>query len=191
MGADRTSWSTEAHRALLIAVMTNVTLTSDEWSKVSKELSAKGYSYTQQAAVYAIPSFLPDHQSSPSATSAKIPHPIYLPTYPFPNSHTNFHLCLRLLPFILQFNNLRTKQPTSHDHRHHHSTIPQSSTTTANMNSTPKKTIKWDAEAERDLYGACLVVLGEPKGQTLGKAVELLHEVKGVEYTVKAATHRM
>lgn len=61
----------------------------------------------------------------------------------------------------------------------------------ANMNGTPKKTIKWDAEAERDLYGACLVVLGEPKGQTLGKAVELLREVKGVEYTVKAATHRM
>lgn len=59
------------------------------------------------------------------------------------------------------------------------------------MNSASKKAIKWDAEAERDLYGACLVILGEPKGATLGKAVELLREVKGIEYTVKAATHRM
>lgn len=59
------------------------------------------------------------------------------------------------------------------------------------MDNPTKKTFKWDAEADRDLYAACLIIAGEPKGQTLGKAVELLRETKGVSYTVKAATHRM
>lgn len=56
---------------------------------------------------------------------------------------------------------------------------------------TPSKGFKWDAEAERDLFGACLVTLGEPKGQTLAKAHELLQEKLGVTYTLKAATHRL
>lgn len=57
---------------------------------------------------------------------------------------------------------------------------------------TPKGTgFKWDAESERDLFGACLVVLGEPKGKTLAEAHKLLQELRGVTYTTKAATHRM
>lgn len=59
------------------------------------------------------------------------------------------------------------------------------------MDSTPKKGAKWDAEADRDLWAACLVTLGEPKGPTLKSAVDLLKEMKGVDYTVKAASHRM
>lgn len=59
------------------------------------------------------------------------------------------------------------------------------------MSTPSKKTSKWDAEMDRDLYAACLVIVGEPKGPTLGKAVELLREIKGVTYTVKAAMHRM
>lgn len=56
---------------------------------------------------------------------------------------------------------------------------------------TPKKAVKWGAEADRDLFAACLVVVGEPKGQTLSKAVELLRDTHGVSYTTKAASHRM
>lgn len=56
---------------------------------------------------------------------------------------------------------------------------------------TPTKGFKWDAEAERDLFGACLVVLGQPKGSTLADAHKLLQDTRGITYTVKAATHRM
>lgn len=58
MAPYRTVWGVEAHRDLLIAVMTNISLAANEWSKVSVELSAKGYSYTQQAALCDF-SFLP------------------------------------------------------------------------------------------------------------------------------------
>lgn len=50
---------------------------------------------------------------------------------------------------------------------------------------------KWDAESERDLFGACLVVLGEPKGKILADAHQLLVDTRGVTYTPKAAQHRM
>lgn len=56
---------------------------------------------------------------------------------------------------------------------------------------TPPKGFKWDGESERDLFGACLVVLGEPKGKTLANAHQLLMDTRGVSYTLKAATHRM
>lgn len=55
---------------------------------------------------------------------------------------------------------------------------------------TTKRGIKWDAETERDLFAACLVVCGEPKGATLRQAVEILNE-RGLDCTVKAASHRM
>lgn len=48
---------------------------------------------------------------------------------------------------------------------------------------------KWDAEAERDLFGACLVVLCEPKGKTLADAHQLLVDTRGVTYTPNAAHH--
>jgi hypothetical protein len=50
---------------------------------------------------------------------------------------------------------------------------------------------KWDAEAERDLFAACLVAAGEPKGPTLKKAMEILNENYGERFTQKAATHRL
>lgn len=58
------------------------------------------------------------------------------------------------------------------------------------MDSTPKRGAKWDAEADRDLWAACLVALGEPKTATLKQAVDILMETKGVDITVKAASHR-
>lgn len=55
--ADRTQWTEDAHRDLLMAVMNNITFTSLEWeTKIAPELRAKGYKYTYKAAVYA---FLP------------------------------------------------------------------------------------------------------------------------------------
>lgn len=50
---------------------------------------------------------------------------------------------------------------------------------------------KWDAEAERDLFAACLVASGEPKGPTLKKAMEVLKDTYGERFTQKAATHRL
>lgn len=50
---------------------------------------------------------------------------------------------------------------------------------------------KWTPEAERDLYAACLVAVGEPKGATLKQAVAILQESLNVTITVKAASHRM
>lgn len=51
--ADRTVWDAEAHQALLIAVMTKITLTNDEWeTKVAPQLREKGYNYTYKAAMY-------------------------------------------------------------------------------------------------------------------------------------------
>ncbi|ROW06430.1 hypothetical protein VMCG_04423 [Cytospora schulzeri] len=49
---------------------------------------------------------------------------------------------------------------------------------------------KWDAEAERDLFAACLVAAGEPKGPTLKKAMEIMNDNFGERFTQKAATHR-
>lgn len=50
---DRTIWDAEAHQTLLVAVMTQITLTNDEWdSKVCPQLRAKGYNYTYKAAMY-------------------------------------------------------------------------------------------------------------------------------------------
>lgn len=59
------------------------------------------------------------------------------------------------------------------------------------MDTPGKKGVKWSTEAERDLYAACLVAVGEPKGGTLSKAVQILKENLGVEITVKAASHRV
>lgn len=83
-----------------------------------------------------------------------------------------------------------------HEHPSHHlyrypSHWSSSFVTNLFIMETPTKGIKWDAEAERDLFGACLVVLGEPKGKTLSMAHELLIESRGVSYTLKAAKHRM
>lgn len=121
MVVDRTSWTPEAHRALLIAVMTNVTLTPDEWSKVSKELSAKGYSYTQQAAVYAITFFslITNPITQQLAPKSHISF-VYLP-----GSHTEFHL--PNLPFFQQ-----VATQTTYIHHHllflrHRPTVHQTS----------------------------------------------------------------
>ncbi|CAN8103852.1 unnamed protein product [Discula destructiva] len=50
---------------------------------------------------------------------------------------------------------------------------------------------KWSAEAERDLYGACLVAMGLPKAADLNKACEILRETQGLTITPKAASHRI
>ncbi|KAL1854885.1 hypothetical protein Daus18300_011303 [Diaporthe australafricana] len=59
--------------------------------------------------------------------------------------------------------------------------------------STPTKgpAFKWDAEAERDLFAACLVAAGEPKGATLAKAMDILEATFGERFTKKAASHRL
>ncbi|ROW12880.1 hypothetical protein VPNG_04725 [Cytospora leucostoma] len=61
------------------------------------------------------------------------------------------------------------------------------------MENTPTKgaAFKWTAEAERDLFAACLVVAGEPKGATLKNAMDLLNEHFGERFTQKAASHRL
>lgn len=59
------------------------------------------------------------------------------------------------------------------------------------METPNKKGIKWSAEAERDLYAACLVAVGEPKGNTLRQAVQILEDSLGLVVTVKAASHRV
>ncbi|KAK7727550.1 hypothetical protein SLS53_001221 [Cytospora paraplurivora] len=61
------------------------------------------------------------------------------------------------------------------------------------METTPTKgaAFKWTAEAERDLFAACLVAAGEPKGATLKNAMELLNENFGERFTQKAASHRL
>ncbi|KUI63194.1 hypothetical protein VP1G_10321 [Cytospora mali] len=50
---------------------------------------------------------------------------------------------------------------------------------------------KWDAAAERDLFAACLVAAGEPKGPTLKNAMVILNDHFGERFTQKAATHRL
>lgn len=50
---------------------------------------------------------------------------------------------------------------------------------------------KWDAETERDMFAACLVAAGEPKGPTLKKAMDILNENYGKRFTQKAASHRL
>lgn len=115
------------------------------------------------------------------------PHLGTLPTASFPLLQQQFHFFPdhTTLIFISFLNIDQTffNFPSSNLHQ-------QRILFTATME-TPKKAIKWDAEAERDLYAACLVVAGEPKGQTLSKAVELLRDTHGVSYTLKAASHRM
>lgn len=51
--ADRTVWDAQAHQALLIAVMTQITLSTYEWeTRVAPQLREKGYNYTYKAAMY-------------------------------------------------------------------------------------------------------------------------------------------
>ncbi|KAF3765964.1 hypothetical protein M406DRAFT_68345 [Cryphonectria parasitica EP155] len=49
--SDRTVWTAQAHQDLLVAIVTNITLTDVEWKKINPELCAKGYNYTYKAAV--------------------------------------------------------------------------------------------------------------------------------------------
>lgn len=48
----RTVWTAETHLDLLQAVMSNITLTDSDWAKIAIDLRAKGWSFTQKAAVY-------------------------------------------------------------------------------------------------------------------------------------------
>ncbi|KAI3398140.1 hypothetical protein diail_9762 [Diaporthe ilicicola] len=59
--------------------------------------------------------------------------------------------------------------------------------------STPTKgpTFKWDDASDRDLFAACLIAAGEPKGATLAKAMDILKDNFGERFTKKAASHRL
>lgn len=168
--ADRTHWDAEAHQALLVAVMTQVTLTNDEWeNKVAPQLRAKGYNYTYKAAMYS-----ETHSYFPTFSTFQHNYPSILPSIHSPL------ICFHALHLLLSIPYINRNISTFNN------TNPA-----ITVMETPSKGFKWDHEAERDLFGACLVVLGEPKGQTLAKARELLQEVRGVTYTLKAAQHRM
>lgn len=205
--ADRTQWNADAHRDLLMAVMNNITSIAAEWdTKVAPELRAKGYKYTYKAAVYAFASFLPFPCSLVTIPTSTLCLLVNYRSRDVTLTRSCYHLPVvtqALSPNLhlpdLGSTTTQTSQPSSvhqkvasyslsnifhliYLHHYHHQFI---------MDTPGKKGFKWTAEAERDLYAACLIAVGEPKGPTLSKAVQFLKENLDIDITVKAASHRV
>lgn len=220
--SDRTVWDEKAHLDLLMAIMSKVTITSNDWASILPELQAKGYNYTLSAAVYAygFPNGVTHFQIRFSLPSVPLPVPsahFPLPTFHLaPNtSHSNFHLIFQLTcpsrTFIFPDFEPSVHQPqTTGVHSIITKIYKQRAATRRGtaftlkyqspfiiiiiiMETTPTKgaVFKWTAEAERDLFAACLVVTGEPKGATLKNAMDLLNGQFGERFTQKAASHRL
>ncbi|KUI74016.1 hypothetical protein VM1G_09269 [Cytospora mali] len=184
--SDRTIWDDKAHLDLLMAVLNNATLTSKEWDKILADLRVKGYNYTSSAAIPPLPHTI---SHLPFCTSHLI---LQLPTETSnpPSPASNFQASTITIQRSIDLSVASSFWVTCNG-----------SATTPNLTApllpivtmeTPTKGtgFKWDAAAERDLFAACLVAAGEPKGPTLKNAMAILNDHFGERFTQKAATHR-
>lgn len=69
----RTVWTADTHLDLLQAVMSNITLTDSDWVKISADLRAKGWNFTQNAALYG---FCPALSTFPSQQAPYPSNPV-------------------------------------------------------------------------------------------------------------------